>query len=31
MPRALRGYLSWILPIIVLIVLIQGYINVFGN
>jgi len=31
MPRALRGYLTWILPIIIVVVLIQGYINVFGN
>jgi NSS family neurotransmitter:Na+ symporter len=31
MPRALKGYLTWILPAIILIVLIQGYINVFGK
>jgi len=30
MPRALRGYLTWILPVIIVIVLIQGYINFFG-
>jgi NSS family neurotransmitter:Na+ symporter len=31
MPRALRGYLTWVLPVIILLVLIQGYINVFGK
>lgn len=31
MPRALRGYLTWVLPVIILVVLIQGYINVFGK
>ena len=31
MPRALRGYLTWVLPIIILVVLIQGYINLFGK
>jgi len=30
MPRALRWYLTWILPIIIVVVLIQGYINLFG-
>ncbi len=30
MPHALRGYLTWVLPAIILIVLIQGYINLFG-
>lgn len=30
MPRALRIYLTWILPAIILIVLIQGYINWFA-
>ena len=30
-PRALKGYLTWILPAIILVVLIQGYINVFGK
>ena len=30
MPRMLRGYLTWILPVIILVVLIQGYINFFG-
>lgn len=30
MPRALKVYLTWILPAIILIVLIQGYINFFG-
>jgi len=31
MPRALRGYLTWVLPAIIFVVLIQGYINVFGK
>ncbi len=31
MPRALRGYLTWVLPVIILVVLIQGYVNVFGK
>lgn len=31
MPRVLKGYLTWILPVIILVVLIQGYINVFGR
>jgi len=31
MPRTLKGYLTWVLPVIILIVFIQGYINVFGN
>ena len=31
MPRALRGYMTWVLPVIILVVLIQGYINVFGK
>ncbi|HHW22169.1 MAG TPA: sodium-dependent transporter [Clostridiaceae bacterium] len=30
MPRWLRGYLTWILPVIILLVLVQGYINYFG-
>lgn len=30
MPRWLRGYLTWILPLIILLVLVQGYINFFG-
>jgi len=30
-PRSLKFYLTWILPIIILVVLIQGYINVFGK
>jgi len=30
MPRWLRGYLTWVLPIIILVVLIQGYINFFS-
>lgn len=30
MPRMLRGYLTWVLPIIILVVLVQGYINLFG-
>ncbi len=30
MPRALRGYLTWVLPAIILLVLIQGYIDFFG-
>ncbi|MFO7295294.1 MAG: sodium-dependent transporter [Clostridia bacterium] len=31
MPRVLKGYLTWILPAIIIVVLIQGYINVFGK
>jgi NSS family neurotransmitter:Na+ symporter len=31
MPRILKGYLTWVLPAIILVVLIQGYINVFGK
>jgi NSS family neurotransmitter:Na+ symporter len=31
MPRMLKGYLTWILPAIIIVVLIQGYINVFGK
>ncbi|HHW48311.1 MAG TPA: sodium-dependent transporter [Clostridiaceae bacterium] len=31
MPRALRGYLTWVLPVIIVIVLVQGYINFFGK
>ncbi len=31
MPRWLKGYLSWVLPAIIIVVLIQGYINVFGK
>jgi len=30
LPRAFKGYFQWVLPIIILIVLIQGYINFFG-
>ncbi len=30
MPRMFRGYLTWVLPVIIVIVLIQGYINFFG-
>ncbi|HHU90399.1 MAG TPA: sodium-dependent transporter [Clostridiaceae bacterium] len=30
MPRWLRGYLTWILPIIILLVLVQGYISFFS-
>lgn len=30
MPRFLKGYLTWVLPAIIIVVLIQGYINVFG-
>lgn len=30
MPYSLKGYLTWILPAIILLVLIQGYINLFG-
>jgi len=30
MPRWLRGYFTWVLPIIILVVLIQGYINFFS-
>ncbi|HEY8420472.1 MAG TPA: sodium-dependent transporter [Thermoclostridium sp.] len=29
-PYSLKGYLTWILPAIILLVLIQGYINLFG-
>lgn len=31
LPRALKGYLTWVLPAIILVVLVQGYINVFGK
>lgn len=31
MPRALRGYLTWVLPVIIILVLIQGYINLFSK
>jgi len=31
MPRALRWYLTWVLPAVILIVFIQGYINMFGK
>lgn len=31
MPRWLRGYLTWILPVIILLVLVQGYINFFSK
>ncbi|MGI6123486.1 MAG: sodium-dependent transporter [Acetivibrionales bacterium] len=31
MPRWLKGYLTWILPLIIVVVLIQGYINLFGK
>jgi NSS family neurotransmitter:Na+ symporter len=27
--RAMRGYLTWVLPIVIIVVLIQGYINLF--
>ncbi|NLY91316.1 MAG: sodium-dependent transporter [Firmicutes bacterium] len=30
LPRALKGYFQWVLPIIIIIVLIQGYFNFFG-
>jgi len=30
MPRWLRGYLTWVLPIIILVVLVQGYITFFS-
>lgn len=30
-PRVLKGYLTWILPAIILVVLVQGYINVFSK
>ena len=30
LPRALKGYFQWVLPIIIIIVLIQGYINFFS-
>ncbi|NLX69510.1 MAG: sodium-dependent transporter [Clostridiales bacterium] len=31
MPRGLRGYLTWVLPAVIIIVLIQGYINFFSK
>ncbi|MGI6085086.1 MAG: sodium-dependent transporter [Acetivibrionales bacterium] len=31
MPRWFKGYLTWVLPIVILVVLIQGYINLFGK
>lgn len=31
MPRSLKGYLTWVLPAIILIVMIQGYIDFFGK
>ena len=31
MPRYLKGYLTWVLPVIILIVLVQGYINFFAK
>jgi len=31
MPRALKWYLTWILPIIIVVVLVQGYINLFAK
>ncbi len=30
MPRALKGYLQWVMPAIIILVLIAGYINFFG-
>jgi NSS family neurotransmitter:Na+ symporter len=30
LPRAFKGYFQWVLPIIILVVLIGGYINFFG-
>ena len=30
LPRALKGYFQWVLPVIIIIVLIQGYINFFS-
>ncbi len=30
LPRAFKGYFQWVLPVIIIIVLIQGYINFFG-
>jgi len=30
-PRALRGYLTWVLPIVIIVVLIQGYITLFAK
>ncbi|NLY88406.1 MAG: sodium-dependent transporter [Firmicutes bacterium] len=30
LPRAFKGYFQWVLPIIIIIVLIQGYINFFS-
>jgi NSS family neurotransmitter:Na+ symporter len=30
LPRAFKPYFQWVLPVIILIVLIQGYINFFS-
>lgn len=30
LPRAFKGYFQWVLPIIIIIVLVQGYFNFFG-
>jgi len=30
LPRAFKGYFQWVLPVIILVVLIQGYINFFS-
>jgi len=29
--RTLKWYLTWVLPVVILIVLVQGYINFFGK
>lgn len=31
LPKLFRGYLTWVLPVIIIVVLVQGYINVFVN
>jgi NSS family neurotransmitter:Na+ symporter len=31
MPRKLKGYLTWVLSVVIIVVFIQGYINMFGK
>ncbi len=31
LPRGMRWYLTWVLPVVIVVVLIQGYINVFSK
>ena len=31
LPRGLKGFFQWVLPVIILIVLIQGYVNFFAK